>query len=235
LASAGEAQILFCMALPRSWLRGLAVIAGVAALSQLAIERPAGPAESATPAAGAHARAAVTAPTEQSRPIDAPTAVVGPKQWDALTRELRGRPDGPAELRRLTSYFAWSDTLRRFREARTAGASAADLLPLAQALDDGLPERLRLAELSAAEARQVKSAIFEVTVPDESMRAQRLQQWAAATFAPTAVDPRQAEFERRQSEIVAAWSARPAATRDNAALTRELDGLRRQSLSSSAR
>jgi hypothetical protein len=183
-------------------------------------------------ASGAADAAAVTAAIDHgpSRPVGVSAA-----QWNALVSELRGRPDGATELSRLAGYFAWSDTLRRFREARTAGASAADLLPLAQALDDGLPERLRLAELSAAEARQVKSAIFEVTVPDESMRAQRLQQWAAATFAPTAVDPRQAEFERRQSEIVAAWSARPAATRDNVALTRELDGLRRQSFSSSAR
>jgi hypothetical protein len=160
---------------------------------------------------------------------------VSAEQWNAVVAALRGRPDRPAELRRLAGYFEWSDALRRFRDARASGASAAELLPLAQALDGGLPERLRQAELSAAEARQVKTAILEVTLADPSMRAQRLQQWAAATFAPAAPDPRQAEFERRQSEIVAAWSARPAASRDSAALTRELDGLRQQTFSTNTR
>jgi hypothetical protein len=160
---------------------------------------------------------------------------ISSEQWETLRTETLARPDGPAELRRLAAYLGWSDALRRFREARQAGAGAAELLPLAQAVDDGLPERLRQAELSAAEARQIKSAVFEVMVPDEAVRAERLEQWAGAEFAATAADPRQSAFERRQGEIVAAWSAQPPASRDSAALERDLDALRRQSFSSSAR
>ena len=65
---------------------------------------------------------------------------------------------------------------------------------------------------------------------DEAERSERLRQWAAAELAPAAApDPRQAAFERRQVEIVAAWSALPPAARDRAALERELEALRQQS------
>ena len=184
-------------------------------------------------------------PVDASRAAAAPIASgdpgayrppgVSPAQWDALKAEMQGRPDGPAELRRVAGYLEWSDALRRFRAARQSGASTADLQRLAQTLADGLPERQGRSEVSAAEAHQIKSAILEVTVADESLRATQLQQWAAAAFAPSRPDPRQAGFERRQSEIVAAWSAQPAAARDPAALERELDSARRQSFSNTAR
>jgi hypothetical protein len=151
------------------------------------------------------------------------------EQWAALQAELRGRPDGPAELHRLADYFAWSDALRRFREARSAGTAAADLRLLAQALDDGLSERLRRSEVTAAEARQIESAVLEAIEPDPSLRADLLERWTAVHLAPpAAIDPRQAEFERRQSVIVAAWSAQPAEARDRNALARDLEALRRQ-------
>ena len=94
----------------------------------------------------------------------------------------------------------------------------------------GLGERIRNAEVSAGEARQIESAILELSVADEAERSERLRQWAAAELAPAAgPDPRQAAFERRQVEIVAAWSALPPAARDRAALERELEALRQQS------
>ena len=140
------------------------------------------------------------------------------------------RPDAPAELQRLRAYLEWSDALRRFREARArrrpgrgAGGAGAEL-------EQGLGERIRRAEVSAAEARQIESAILALTVADEAERSERLRQWAAAELAPAAAaDPRQAAFERRQVEIVAAWSALPPAARDRAALERELEVLRQQS------
>jgi len=154
---------------------------------------------------------------------------VSPAQWAALQAQLQGRPDGPAELRRLRGYFAWSDALRRFREGRLAGAPAADLRPLAQTLGDGLAERLRQSEVTAAEARQIEAAVLEAIEPDPSRRADELERWTAAHLAqPATIDPRQAEFERRQSVLVAAWSAQPAATRDRAALERDLEALRRR-------
>jgi len=67
-------------------------------------------------------------------------------------------------------------------------------------------------------------------VADDAERSERLRQWAAAELAPAAApDPRQVAFERRQVEIVSAWSALPPAARDRAALERELEALRQQS------
>ena len=92
--------------------------------------------------------------------------------------------------------------LRRFREARAGGGSAAEL---ARPLDQGL---------------------------DERQRQQQLKQWAAtmipSTTATAAVDPRQPQFDRGQAAIVAAWSAQPASLRDPAVLARQLDALRAQ-------
>jgi len=189
-------------------------------------------------AAAAHgpsgATAAPVAPAVQVAPAVPPG--ISSEQWAALQVQLRGRPDGPAELRRLGDYFAWSDALRRFREARLAGTAAADLRPLAQTLEEGLTERLRRSEVTAAEARRIEVALLEVTQPDRSRRADDLERWSAAHLAPpAAIDPRQAEFERRQSELVAAWSAQPAAARDRSALARELEALRQQSFGSGSR
>jgi len=189
-------------------------------------------------AAAAHgpsgATAAPVAPAVQVAPAVPPG--ISSEQWAALQVQLRGRPDGPAELRRLGDYFAWSDALRRFREARLTGIAATDLQALAQTLDEGLPERLRRSEVTAAEARQIESALLEAIQPDPSRRADQLERWSTAHLAPpAAVDTRQAEFERRQSELVAAWSAQPAAARDRGALARDLEALRRQSFGSGSR
>lgn len=176
--------------------------------------------------------------SEKAPPAAAPTAIapvpagVTREQWDALQAEMRGRPDGAAQTRRLVAYLAWSDALRRFRDSRSAGASADDLLPLALALDDGLPARVRAREVSAAEARQIKSAILDITIADKSQRAGLLQQWLVAEFPASPPDPRQVEFDRLQAPIVAAWSAQPPDARNSAALERDLEAARRQSFSS---
>ena len=100
---------------------------------------------------------------------------------------------------------------------------------------DGLDERLRQRELSAAEALRVKGAILEATVTDPAERQQQLQQRADAVMGPVTTitttataDPRQPRFDRSQAAIVAAWSSQPAALRDCAALARQLDALRTQ-------
>ncbi len=56
-------------------------------------------------------------PARQAFAEAIPPGVTG-AQWHQLQAELRGRPDGAAELRRLADYFAWSDGLHRLREAR---------------------------------------------------------------------------------------------------------------------
>lgn len=181
---------------------------------------PADPIRAGSPKAALDATARSAAPT---RTAELPPGVT-PTQWLALREELARRPGGEAELKRIGDYLTWSDALRRFRAAY---GDAAERLRLARQLDAGLAERLRQGEVTAAEARQIKVALLDVTLQDPAERAPALQRWVAAEAGPVTVDPRQVEFERRQASIVAAWSARPPATRDAAGLERELDALRR--------
>ena len=225
----------------RRWWPAVAaalVLCGLWALTLAAAEQPVrivAPPQSAPPP---RIEAAVAAPKilpAAARVVAAPAEAALPpgmssEQWAAIEAEVGQRPDAPAELQRLRTYLEWSDTLRRFREARVAGVPTEERVALAQRLEQGLGERIRRAEVSAAEARQIESAILALTVADDAERSERLRQWAAAELAPAAAaDPRQAAFERRQVEIVAAWSALPPAARDRAALERELEDLRRQS------
>jgi hypothetical protein len=185
------------------------------------------------------APAAIVAPTPEPGPPAAVVAAaaeasvppgVSSEQWASIESELMRRPDAAAELQRLRGYLEWSDALRRFRDGRAAGATTPEQLALAREIEQGLGERVRRGEVSAAEARQIESAILALFVPDEAERGERLRQWATAELAPPApADPRQEAFERRQAEIVAAWGAQPAAARDPAALERDLEALRRQS------
>ncbi len=233
---------------PRNrWLVGLVAVAALAGLGWLTSEPAAGPVVAAARAAasvpdplapvasagdGVPAVAAA-APANPNRELPPGVSL---EQWTALEAEMKTRPDGPAELARMRDYLAWADTLRRFREARLGGAPAAELATLAQTLDDGLADRLRRAEVSAGEARQIESAIVALTLPDEAQRAERLRQWAATELATAGpADPRQAAFERAQGEILAAWSARPPASRDRAALERELETLRQQTFATGTR
>ena len=188
---------------------------------------PATPVEAAVAAPNVLAAAAppAAAPAEAALPPG-----VTREQWAAIAAEVGQRADGPAELQRLRGYLEWSDTLRRFREASADAVPAEERVALAQSLEQGLSERIRRAEVSAAEAQQIESAILALTVADDAERSERLRQWAASELAPAAApDPRQQAFERRQVEIVSAWSALPPAARDRAALERELEVLRQQS------
>ena len=157
---------------------------------------------------------------------------VSAEQWRALRIELAGRP---AELRRLAGYFAYADSLQRFRAQRAAGNSA-ERQSLARALDRDLDEHLGQRELSAPEARSIKLAVLEVLLADPAEREAALARWEdgvrAALPKDTAGAARDAEFQRRQAEIVAAWSARPPAERDRRALERQLDALRQSSFDS---
>ncbi|MCE9658193.1 MAG: hypothetical protein K8R60_06500 [Burkholderiales bacterium] len=217
-------------------LAGIWLLGGERAAEPVAAaapSRPAVPVAPEPPLAAVPAAESVPATTAGSTAADRDREIplgVSREQWAAVEAELGARPDGPAELGRMRAYLEWADTLRRFREARQAGAAEADVAALAQTLQAGLGERIRNAEVTAAEARQIEGAVLALSVPDEAERGERLRQWAAAELAPAAAaDPRQAAFERRQVEIVAAWSALPAAARDRAALERELDALRQQS------
>jgi hypothetical protein len=215
------------------------VLYGLWALTLASPDEPdrVGAASQAAPIAPV-APAAIVAPAPEPTPPPAVVATaaqaavppgVSSEQWAAIEAELARRPDAAAELQRLRGYLEWSDALRRFRDGG-AGATTPEQLALAREIEQGLGERVRRAEVSAAEARQIESAILALFVPDEAERAERLRQWAAAELAPPApADPRRESFERRQAEIVAAWGAKPEEARDRAALERDLEALRRQS------
>lgn len=242
------------MATWRTWVVVLTLSAGAAVLAAFWIEGTATP-ESATassavaqvpaktiaeahltvPSARSAANVTTLGPAASSATKPQKPAIppgIAAAQWQQLTAEMQARPDGPAELQRLAAYFEWSDLLRRFRADRAGGnGTTGVVLPLEQGLD----ERLRQRELSAAEALRVKGAILEATVADPAERRYQLQQWAAAVIGPltttlaiASADPRQPRFERNQAAIVAAWSAQPASLRDPAVLARELDALRAQ-------
>ncbi|WP_425257735.1 hypothetical protein ACPOLB_19720 [Rubrivivax sp. RP6-9] len=156
---------------------------------------------------------------------DAPPPGVTPAQWAALRQELSGRPD---ELQRLRAHFTFADQLQRFRA--TPSTAVAERLALAQVLDAGLDERLRLREVGVGEARLIKSAVLELLQPDSVQRAQALRQWEAAMAAALPADTRHASdnaaFQRRQAGLVAAWQTQPAAARDARQLEQQLDALR---------
>lgn len=176
---------------------------------------PPTPRLAAPPAAPAHAAAA-------------PPPGVSADEWARIEAELAMQPDGAAELRRLAAYLAWSHAARRWRDpALPAGERGA----LAAQVEAGLDERLRRREVSAAEARLIKAALLESRIADDETRAAALARWQAAqpggAFAAAQADARQAGFAREQAALVTAWSARPAAQRDPAALEAELEALRR--------
>jgi len=162
------------------------------------------------------------APRPRATPAPPDMAALPPgldaAQWAALQAELAGRPD---ELRRVVAYLGFSDQLRRFR------AGEGDRVALAHRLDEGLDERLRQRELNAGEARLVKTAVLDVLEADAARRAAALARWDAQWALPPVVrSAAEAEFQRRQAEIVAAWQALPAERRDPKALERQLDALR---------
>jgi hypothetical protein len=236
LAACADAAILGRMqALVNRYRYWLVVAASAGVLAWTAGGRPLPQAPSETrpstaapadvaPAAAVRSALDTAAPTTPAYAPDLPPGVTQ-AQWLALREELRARPDGDAELRRIGDYLAWSDTVRRLRAAQ---GDAAERLQLARALDAGLSARLREGEVTSAEARQIKIALLEVTLKDPAERAAALQRWIATEMSPATADPRQVDFDRRQASVVAAWNARPPGARDAAGLERELEALRRE-------
>lgn len=168
---------------------------------------------------GAAGRAPVATATGPAAAGTHPPGVTA-DQWAALEAELRTRPDGAAERSRLIAYFTWADAVQRWRAAPQDAA-------LAAAVDAGLDQRLHQREVSAAEARLLKAALLATLEPDETRRAAALQAYDSRLPTTTGPSAREQAFQRQQAALVAAWQARPAAERDPAALTRQLDTLRR--------
>lgn len=175
----------------------------------------------------------VTVPPPAEVAAAAPPPGVSADDWRKLQAELAQRPD---ELQRLNDYFVFADQAQRFRAldrpAPGQPAAHAERLALARALDAGLDQRLRQREVNAAEARLIKIAVLDVLVDGDAPRRQALAAWeadvaqAASPLAAETAAASNAQFQRRQAEIVAAWSATPADQRDPRELERRLDALR---------
>lgn len=181
--------------------------------------------------------ASTAAPASVGQPVP---PGVSAAQWAALQAEMAARPDGAHELRRLADYLVWSDDLQRWRAGRAAPQASAEHGALALRIEAGLEERLLQREVSATEARLIKTALLQARLPDAEQWGDALQRWQAAQPAGAfsqnpQQDPRQAEFQRQQAMLVAAWQAQPAATRDHQALTAQLEALRRSTYAPAGR
>jgi hypothetical protein len=173
-------------------------------------------------APGAAAPATLPAPpaTAAAAVATAPPPGLSAEQWATIEAELAAHPQPAAERLRLRRYFEWSDAVRRWRGARHDVA-------LAQQVDAGLADRLAHDEVSVPEARQLKAALLLTLLPDEAGRVAALQAFDAGLPASAGPSAHERVFQQRQAALVAAWQARPAAQRDPAALTRQLEALRR--------
>ncbi len=197
----------------------------------------------AADAAGAEAASAARAPVQAwtqvpaGQPPDTPPGIT-PAAWARLQARLANQPDGPAELRRLEAYYRYADAVQRFRELSQRNPASPELPALARTLDAGLAERLQQGEVSAPEARLLKMAVLQATVPEAAQRERALAQWeqqieqwrlASASVDTQARLAREADFQRRQAALLAAWQAQPPAQRDPRQLQQQLDALRRDS------
>lgn len=183
-----------------------------------------------------------TPPTEPARPAAAvkPAARSVPpgisaQQWQTLVAELSAKPDGAREIARLDQYFRFADTVRQFRDLnRTAsGDPTPALVALAKQIDTELDVHIAQRELSGSEAYDIKATLLEVLEPDAEAADDKLERWArtlprARTDDDRAAMQRDAEFERRRTALVQAWSAQPQSSRDPKALERDIQNLRQQ-------
>lgn len=186
--------------------------------------------EAATPPAAPAASAAATKPAARSVPPG-----ISAQQWQALVAELSAKPDGARELARLDKYFRFADTVRQFRDLNrtAAGEPTPALIALAQQIDAELDVHVAQRELSGSEAYDIKATLLEVLEPDADAADEKLERWARTlprgrTDDDRAAMQRDAEFERRRTALVQAWSAQPPAVRDPKALERDIQNLRQQ-------
>jgi hypothetical protein len=197
--------------------------------------------DAVSPASGGspsvRASASLTAPgASGTAPAAAPARITGEsnqtigltaEQHQQIREALADHPQRDVEIARVTAYLQFAAQWQHFLARRAAGVGAEELKPLARGLDAELDARLQRHEVTAAEAAQIKAALLDVLAPDAASRQTALQQWRASTAAaPSAADPRAAEFDRRQAEVLAAWRALPPAQRDPQQLEAELEALR---------
>jgi hypothetical protein len=163
------------------------------------------------------------------RPLQPPG--ISEDQWRQLHRALETHPYREAELSRITNYLSFLARVDRFRLLRGEGTSAAPLTRLAAQLDGELDGHVDRGELGGGEALLLKAALLDVTEPDADRRGAALQAWRAGRMSrtPAVDDQRQADFLRRQADLVAQWHSQPESQRDMAHLQAQLEQLQRSS------
>ncbi len=177
------------------------------------------------------ARNAAVAP--RTAPARTPPGIT-PERWQALVEELSAKPNGAAEIARLEAYFQFSDSVRQFRELQRVSATdepSAAMVSLAKRIDSAIDIHLQRRELSGNEAYDIKAAVLEVIEPDSDALDEKLDRWAEGLPRQTTDSDRTAiqrdeEFARRQTALVATWSALAPQQRDPKALERDINNLR---------
>lgn len=208
--------------------------------AQVAPAPEASPLITAGPQASASASASANGQPQAARP-----AWLAEAEWQELQSAFAHHPQREAEIARALSFVQFQREVAQFQQWRENAAAAAataptGLLTLARALRATLDQRMARHEVSAPEALKLQSALLDVLVPDDTERAQQLQQWrsqqlantARAASSPSAVQDER--FLRAQQALVSQWQQQqqqqqPAgAARPPEELFAQMEALRQQ-------
>lgn len=188
--------------------------------------------------ANTHGQPQATRATHTTRP-----AWLAEAEWQELQSAFAHHPQREAEIARALSFVQFQREVAQFQQWRENAAAATaptGLLTLARALRATLDQRMARHEVSAPEALKLQSALLDVLVPDDTERAQQLQQWrtqqlantARAASSPSAVQDER--FLRAQQALVSQWQQQqqqqqPAgAARPPEELFAQMEALRQQ-------
>lgn len=197
----------------------------------------ASPLITAGPQASASASVNTNGQSQAARP-----AWLAEAEWQELQNAFAHHPQREAEIARVLNFVQFQREVAQFQQWRENAAAATaptGLLTLARALRATLDQRMARHEVSAPEALKLQSALLDVLVPDDTERAQQLQQWrtqqlantARAASSPSAVQDER--FLRAQQALVSQWQQQqqhqPAGTaRPPEELFAQMEALRQQ-------
>lgn len=156
-----------------------------------------------------------------------------PEDWAALKAAMSTQPNAKAETERVVSYLRFQRAFEQW-QALADSSNVQQRHQLAEGLLTQIPERLTKGEVTMGEALLLSTALLTDLQPDERLREARMQVMRDRLTSAIPVDEQQAardaerhaEFNRRQAAIVAAYQAKPEASRDPEALRMDLDAAR---------
>lgn len=210
--------------------------------AQVAPAPEASPLITAGPQASAGASASASFNTNGQSQAARP-AWLAEAEWQELQSAFAHHPQREAEIARALSFVQFQREVAQFQQWRENAAATTvptGLLTLARALRATLDQRMARHEVSAPEALKLQSALLDVLVPDDTERAQQLQQWrtqqlantARAASSPSALQDER--FLRAQQALVSQWQQQqqqqqPAgAARPPGELFAQMEALRQQ-------